>query len=68
MKTAFCTECRDFVEYDTEERIVIEEFKNKMCLYREIIVTCPICGSEIYVGEIDDENMKRLWKAYREED
>ena len=32
MKTAFCTECRDFVEYDTEERTVIEKFKNKMCI------------------------------------
>lgn len=42
--------------------------KKIMCTYSEIIATCPICNSRVYIGEIEDENMRRIWDVYRKED
>ena len=65
MKKIMCTECREFINYNVKEKIVTEKLKDKMCTYSEIIATCPICNSRVYVGEIEDENMKRIWDVYR---
>ena len=65
MKKVFCTECREFVDYNIEEKEVKEELKGKEYTYLAEITTCPICGEEVYVGEIDDRNMERLYDEYR---
>ena len=68
MKKIFCTECREFIEYNIEEKEVTEELKGKEYTYIAEVTTCPICGEEVYVGEIDDRNMKKLYDEYRKEE
>lgn len=68
MRKIFCTECREFVNYNVEEKEVTEELKGKEYTYIAEITTCPICGEEVYVGEIDDRNMKKLYDEYRKEE
>ena len=65
MKKVFCTECREFVDYNVNEKEVTEELKGKEYTYIAVVTTCPICGEEVYVGEIDDRNMERLYDEYR---
>ena len=68
MKKIFCTECREFIEYDIEEKEVTEELKGKEYTYIAEVTRCPICGEEVYVGEIDDRNMKKLYDEYRKDE
>ena len=68
MREVFCTECREFVKCNVEDREVREELRGKEYTYIAEITTCPICGEEVYVGEIDDRNMKKLYDEYRKEE
>lgn len=66
MKKHYCTKCKNFVGYEVKDRIIMEKIKGETITYHEKVAICKKCGAEIYVSELDDENMKMFWEVYRE--
>lgn len=64
MKKAFCPECNKWVEYDVRNNL-IKEYKGKEVNVTENIAYCSICGTDLFVEEIEEENLKRLYDKYR---
>lgn len=61
----FCEECRKDVSYIETEEIIQNELKGETFEYKGKKATCNECGSEVYVAEIEDYNLKALYDAYR---
>ncbi|WP_461207602.1 type II TA system antitoxin MqsA family protein [Clostridium sp. DL1XJH146] len=64
MKKTFCPKCNKEVEYLTKKNM-IKEYKKVKVNVEETIAFCPICGENIFVTEIERENLKRLYDEYR---
>ena len=62
----FCENCRDIVEFSVREEAITKVIKGKEITYKSKVAFCNECGEEIFVGEIRDQNLKRLDIAYRE--
>lgn len=65
MKKAFCPKCNRKVEYTTRKNL-IEEYKNVKVNVEENIAVCSECGEDIFISEIERDNLKRLYDKYRE--
>jgi putative zinc finger/helix-turn-helix YgiT family protein len=61
----FCEECRKDVAYIETEEIFQNELKGEAFEYKGKKAVCNECGSEVYVAEIEDYNLKELYDAYR---
>lgn len=61
----FCTECREDVNYTVAEELLKNELKGVEYEYNGKKAICTKCGSEVYVPEILDFNMKSLYDVYR---
>jgi len=61
----FCEECRKDVSYIETEEIFQNELKGETFEYKGKKAVCNECGSEVYVAEIEDYNLKALYDAYR---
>lgn len=64
-RMTFCEECRKDVDYIETEVIMQNELKREMFEYKGKRAICEKCGSEVYVAEIEDYNLKALYDAYR---
>jgi len=65
MKRVYCPECNEWVGYHIRTNI-INEYRGKNVNVTENIACCEKCGNEIFVEEIEEENLKRLYDKYRE--
>ena len=63
---AFCEECREDVAYFVENISTKSTLKGEEYYYTAMKATCAGCGAEVYVAEIEDENLKVLYDAYRQ--
>lgn len=64
----FCVFCLQDVKARIEERQAVGSLKGREVRYKEKVAYCPICGEEIAVPEIMDENLKSFYNAYREKE
>lgn len=61
----FCSECRNDVTYTIFEKTIESTLKGENYVYMGKIAQCDDCGAEIYVGEVEDFNLKILYDTYR---
>ena len=64
-KKVFCEKCRDDVGYIVSEKQLEGNIKGEKYSYMGKEAHCAQCGSEIYVDEINDYNLKALYDSYR---
>ena len=62
----FCEECRRDVEYIVETATIKGKLKGEEYEYTGKKAVCTECGSEVYVADIEDENLKALYDTYRQ--
>ena len=65
--TVFCAECRKDVKIITKEVLFKRTLKDNEYTFTGFEAYCGECGSPIYVPEIEDNNLKLLYDAYRKE-
>jgi hypothetical protein len=63
--TVFCAECRKDVKVITKEVLFKRTLKDNEYTFTGFEAYCGECGSPIYVPEIEDNNLKLLYDAYR---
>lgn len=68
MNKGFCEKCNSLVEYYVKEIDTIVEIKGKEYKYKRICGYCKNCGEEISSNELNDENLERIDKVYRNEE
>ena len=61
----FCEECRRDIEYSLETVNQSGNLKGEEFEFTGEKAICGICGSEVYVDEVEDRNLKSLYDAYR---
>ena len=61
----FCIECRAFVTYKIREKEMTAQLKGKDYKFLGKEAICDNCGEEIYIGDINDYNLKVLYDEYR---
>lgn len=66
-KLAFCEECRNDVTYSVDSVSMKASLKGEEYNYTGERAVCTECGSEVYVAEIADKNLKALYDAYRQQ-
>ncbi|MGL4873292.1 MAG: hypothetical protein ACRC30_01405 [Clostridium sp.] len=64
-KKAFCEVCRDDVEYSAIRETFISEIKGKKYKYIGEKAICSKCKEEIFINEIIDSSLEKLYKEYR---
>ncbi len=65
-KQTFCEECRNDVAYSLEIVSMKGTLRGDEYNYIGKKATCAKCGTEVYVAQIGDENLKALYDAYRQ--
>lgn len=65
-KIVFCPECRKDVKFSVKEKVDSAELRGEIYEFTSKTAYCDECGSEVYVPEIEDENLKALYDAYRQ--
>lgn len=63
----FCETCREYVEYRVEDEIMCQTLKDKEYVFNGKETYCTKCGSFVWVGKINDYNLKALYDVYRKE-
>jgi len=61
----FCTECREDVNYTVADELLKNDLKGVEYEFNGKKAVCAKCGSEVYVPEILDFNLKSLYDVYR---
>lgn len=64
-RMVFCPECRKDVKYTLREQTETATLKGESFDVVSKIAYCDECGIDVYVPEIEDENLKNLYDAYR---
>lgn len=59
-----CFNCGEYVDYKIEEIKDTTEFKGVEFEYLRKVAKCEICGEEIYVSKINEENLDAIRFAY----
>lgn len=62
----FCEECKKDVEYKVETVTIKGKLKDKEYEFTGKKAICSECGSEVYVADIEDENLNALYNMYRQ--
>ena len=65
-RIVFCPECRQDVRFSVIEKPDSAELKGEVYEFVSKAAYCHECGTEVYVPEIEDENLKSLYAAYRQ--
>lgn len=65
-RKVFCEECRNDVNFVVTDKQLEGNIKGETYTYLGKVAHCIDCGSEVYVGEINDYNLKALYDQYRE--
>ncbi len=66
-QTTFCEECRKDVNFIVENISLVGTLKGKEYCYTGQSAICAKCGAEVYVAEIQDNNLRALYIAFTEE-
>ena len=61
----FCEKCHEFVAYKSENVQLKRTIKGKEITFEGKVASCHECGSELFVANIRDYNLKQLDTAYR---
>ena len=61
---AYCPYCRKEEEYKIEKRKV-NKFKGILVNTFENVGVCEKCKNDLYINDLENENLKRLYKVYR---
>ena len=61
----YCPYCKKEVSYKLEKR-EIKEFKGVQIDTFENVAVCNECNNDLYVNDLENENSKRIYDAYRE--
>lgn len=61
----FCPECRQDVKYSVKTNRESTKLKGEVYEFDTHTAYCEKCGGEVYVAELEDENLKSLYDAYR---
>jgi putative zinc finger/helix-turn-helix YgiT family protein len=64
-RKVFCEECRNDVAFTINKKQMEGTIKGEKYSYIGKEAHCVGCGSEIYVAEVCDNNLKALYDAYR---
>lgn len=64
-RKVFCEECRNDATFSVAEIQMAGTIKGEKHKYWGKEACCVDCGSELYVGEINDYNLKALYDEYR---
>ena len=64
-KNVFCEQCREYVDSIIKEKMLSGKLGGEVYHYKGKIATCLSCGSEVYIGDINDENLRELHKTFR---
>ena len=64
MKKFFCSECNEEKTYTIKQN-AITEYKGCKLKVIENIAVCDVCSNEIFVPELENENLKKLYDEYR---
>lgn len=62
---AFCPECRQDVQYIVKENKESTELRGRIYDFSARNAYCEKCGGEIYVAELEDENLEALYDEFR---
>lgn len=62
---AFCEDCHNMVEYTVTEEEKTKKIKGKKVFYIGKEAYCKECGSNIFVQNVRDYNLKKLDESYR---
>ena len=62
----FCEECRKDVDYNVEIVPIKGKLKDKEYKFIGKRAICSECGSEVYVADIEDENLEALYDMYHQ--
>lgn len=65
-RIVFCPECRQDVRFSVREKPDSAELKGEVYEFISKNAYCDECGTEVYVPEIEDENLKSLYAVYRQ--
>lgn len=65
-RKVFCEDCRNDVEFTLTNMQMECTVKEEIYAYLGKVAHCIDCGSEVYVEEITDYNLKALYDKYRE--
>ena len=65
-RIVFCPECRQDVRFSVREKPDSAELKGEIYEFISKTAYCDECGTEVYVPEIEDENLKSLYAVYRQ--
>jgi len=65
-RIVFCPECRQDVKFSVKENVDSAELKGEAYDFTSKTAYCDECGAEVYVPEIEDENLKALYDVYRQ--
>lgn len=65
-KMTFCEECREDVTFFTESISMTGRLKGEEYGFTGKKAICSECAAEVYVAEIEDENLKAMYDAYRQ--
>ena len=62
----FCPECRKNVKYQIKDSVEKKEVRGLEFEYTAERAYCKECGSEIFIPELHDKNLKKIDNIYRE--
>ena len=65
MEKIFCEKCNKKVNYDIRKN-TITEYKGQIVNVEENIAVCTECKNDIFVPDIENDNLKRLYAKYGE--
>lgn len=68
MRKKYCMHCQNEIDFDVIEERTEAIVRGKNVSYISKTAKCPICFNELYVSEINDENINRLEAAYRKQE
>ena len=65
MEKKYCTECRTDATYSIEHKKMNCTLKEQLIEYEGDIAYCDNCGSEVWVPELHDSNLRNIYDEYR---
>lgn len=63
--TVFCEECMEDVKYTVKEKEMSGTIRGTLYSYFGKEAKCALCGADVYVELISEENLKALYDVYR---
>ncbi len=67
-KELYCNCCDDFVSFNVVKKEEVYKVKDREITVTSNVPFCNICGEELYCEELEEENLERAYKIYREEE